>query len=289
MDNKNSLEIDAATKKFFTSVLDGCRQVFNSYDESQLQEPWLTHYRKIKSDYDSALRDLGPVDQAPAALEAHRHLGAMYSLLSGMNAMCSYQANHIAEMKKKTEEAKHALNSAVDAAVAERIKNGDLIAKADVDNRVTAEIARRTTAGDLIPKDTHTQLCSAAKELGIKEGRTAAEQVAATEKAQRETVEKRRASLVTNGLPIPAKEIDKILGGTDEEFGARQTEAKNRMEALTKRGISLNAQDPFWSNVWLDKEAYTNFETLVNQFAGGEPFAGSSAGKEPTGVPVMLV
>lgn len=284
-----TLELDATTQKFFVGVLSQCRTVFNSYDESGLAEPWLSHYRKIKSDYDTALKELAPSDQAVASLDAHRHLGCLYSMLAGANSMCSMLMNNMADMKKG---AMNALNSAVDAAVAKRIADGDLLVKTEVDNRVKtavdAEIVNRTKTGDLIPKEQHQQFCSAAKDLGLKEGKTVAETAAAAERTQQETVNKRKTLLATNGMPLPTKDVDKILSGTDAEFETRQTTAKSRMENLMSKGVVLNSDHQLWHNIWLDEESYKTFEALAASMAGGEPFAGGARNSAPPSGAMLL-
>lgn len=283
-------ELDEQSKKVFVGVLGQCRDVLNSFDDNQLAEPWLTHYRKIKNDYDSALKGLGPSDQVMAALDAKRHLNCLYSILSSANNMCSMLTNSIVDMKKN---AATALNSAVEAAIAERIRNGELVAKADIESRVTAgmkagvdaEITSRIGKGDLIAKDTHTQLCSAAKELGLKEGKESAEQAAKAEKNRVETVERRKNLLVTNGIPVPLTDIEKALGGTDAEFEGRQTTAKSRMQNLMEKGLNLNADNAAWDNIWKEEAAYKTFESLAESLVSGEPFATgkSRAASAPSG------
>jgi len=288
-----ALELDETSKKFFITVIGQCRDVMNAaYDSvnpSQLQEPWLTHYRKIKDDYDTVLKELSPSDQVMAAMDANRHLNSLYSMLTCANSMCSLLTNNITEMKKG---AMNALNSAVDAAITERISKGELVAKADVEGRVTtavkagidAEIGNRITAGALVAKDTHTQLCSAAKELGLKEGRTAAEVSAAAEKARIETIATRKTLLATNGIPLPTGDIDAILAGTDEEFSALQATAKSRMENLMSKGVALNSDHALWGNIWKPEAEYKTFESLAESMVSGEPFAngGSRTAKAPS-------
>lgn len=288
--------MDAATTTFFRTVLGTVNQVLASYDPAQLEEPWKTHYLQIKSDYDSALKDLPPTDQAPLALNASNHLQCLYSMLSNTSAMCSYLKSTMASMKPSAE----VLASAVETGVAQRIASGDLVPKAELDSRIStaveAEISRRTTAGELIPKDTHAQLCSVAKEGGIKEGREAASVEFKAERERTQTIATRKEALQTASLPGVTADVEalilKSLGGSEEEFNAFKATAKARLDKFTAAGVVYNSQNPVFAKIYLPEEQFKVFEGLFLDPAivggGHEPFAkGPSAGSQPTGA--MLV
>lgn len=285
MDPKLS-QIDESSRKIIQAVLGQSRDVLNSFDLSQLAEPWLSHFNKIKSDYDSALKDLAPSDQVVASLDANRHLSCLYTLLAGANSLCSFVSGQMSEMKKAHATA---LNSAADAAITAKIQSGELIAKADLDGKIKAAIDARIAGGELLTKESHTQLCSAAKEIGRTEGKTAAETVIANEKAKLATLETRRGLVQTASLPVPSADIEKLLGGTDEEFNTRMETAKSRVQELMAAGIALNAANPAWDNVWKGDGEYKNFKALAIDLKGegAEPFASRSGGEAPMGA--MLV
>ena len=101
--------------------------------------------------------------------------------------------------------------------LAAAVAAGTHLSKADHEAAVTkaveAAIASRTGAqGDLVPKATVDQLCSAAKDLGIKEGREAATKEAATAVAAEKLATERTTALTTAGLPLPEDDSHSATG-----------------------------------------------------------------------------
>jgi hypothetical protein len=287
--------MDPKTATFFRSVLGNVNQVLCSYDPDQLESPWKEHYLQLKSDYDSALKDLPESDKVPLALDANRHLQCLYSMLSNMNGLVTYLKSTMAGMKPSAQ----ALNSAVDAAIAERIAKGELVLKGEADARVTAavdaEITRRTTEGLLIPKDTHSQLCSAARDGGIKQGRDAARAELTQEREREQLITQRKESLQTASLPGVTTDVEQLireaLGGSEEQFNAFKATAQQRLEKFKSAGVVYNSQNPVFAKVYLPEDQFKVFEGLFMDPAivgGHEPFAkGPAAGTQPTGA--MLV
>ncbi len=294
-DMKPELKMDEKTATFFRTVLGNVNQVLASYDPATLDSPFKEQYLSLKADYDSAIKDLPITDQVPAALDANRHLQCLYSMLSNMNGLVTYLKSTMAGMKPSAQ----ALCSAVDAAVAERVTKGELVAKADFEARVStaveAEITRRTGEGVLIAKDTHAQLCSVAKAGGMKEGRDAALAEMKTQREQEQLVARRKEALQTASLPGITPDVEKLvleaLGGSEEQFAAFQAQAKARLEKFEAAGVSYNSRNPVFAKIYLPEDQFKVFEGLfmdAARTAGHEPFAkGPSTGAQPTGA--MLV
>ena len=169
-------------------------------------------------------------------------------------------------------------------------------AAAKLQTAIDAAIATRTAAeGDLVPKATVDQLCSAAKTLGITEGRNAvqAEQAAAAAAAQIAT--DRTAALTTAGLPLPEGDVARVLRASEEVFQAARTTAESRTKALTEAGLALTPA--LLANVWEAEGAYAIFHRTVNGIAAlkraprtpaPEPFASGPAGPGATPAKHML-
>lgn len=234
----------------------------------QLGEPWLTHFNNIKGQYDALLAQLGTTDQVPAALDASAQLSALYSMLVSANSLTALIGSQMQMMKQTTATQ---MNSAIEAAIAEKLTKGELV-KADVVSvKVQEAIATATQAGELVPREQHTQLCSAAKSTGLEEGKAAllAEQQA--EATRKQTIETRKAALQTAGLPLPEADLEKLLGGTDEEFAATQTKVDTRVKALKAKNAFHSQIGKF---MWLDDANFAAFEALagdIRKSTGHEP------------------
>jgi hypothetical protein len=283
-ENKTLELLDPKTAGLIRNVYQQSGVALNSAIEGGLGEPWLTHFRKLKSDYDSALKELGPTDQAPAAMNASRHLESFYSLLS-----CANSLSDISRMKLQ---GTSALNSAVDAEITKRIGAGELVSKADLDKKISDAIEQRTKSGELFTKDVHTSLCSAAKDTGIQQGLDKAKTDFEAKETAARTLETRKTQLATNGLPIPTANLDKILGGTDAEFNAAMETAKTRITELReKKGLALNSNHDSWKMVW-SEEGFNALSALADMGGGErhEPLAGGGnrAGRGESRV-VMVV
>ena len=161
---------------------------------------------------------------------------------------------------------------------------------------IDAAIAARTAeAGDLVPKSTVEQLCSAAKALGISEGRTAVELEHAAEVAAAQLQATRATALTTAGLPLPDASVASVLRASEELFTAARATAETRLQALTAAGLELSPA--LLANVWAPASHYDVFQSLVTGIAAlkraprppaSEPFASGPAGSGATPAKHML-
>jgi hypothetical protein len=265
------------TVKFFRTALTSAQTALNSMPMPDgLEEPWKSHFNKIKSDYDSALRDLPPTDQAPAALNAHGHLQSLYSILTNLNGLACYMGECMNRMKGAHASA---LNSAADAEITRRVTAGELIPKDKLTPLVDAALAERLKAGDLVPRETVTQLCSEATKNGLAAGLKQAADAAQATAATAAVIATRKGVLQTAGVPLPGDDLWNLLGGTDAEFTAARTTAEGRRKELEDAGVVLASDSVLWSKVWLPEDQYKTFaalakETVVATRGGHEPFLG---------------
>lgn len=234
-----------------------------------LEEPLKGHFNNLKKKYDDVLDSLPPTEQVPAALEAGKHLSALYSILSAANGlMCSLNS---ALNGVKT--AATALNSETLArAVQDKITAGELVPKSVLDGKVTAEIERLAKSGDYVPKATVQQLCSEARSAGIAEGESKVRQEASASAEKAKLVETRKAQVHTAGLPLPESEIERVLGGSESDFAATLKKAQDRFAGL-KRHSALNSKSPLMAKIWLGEPEFVTFEQLLKDTIG-EPLAG---------------
>lgn len=265
-----------AVRKFYEDQ----RQALCSMADG-LEEPLKGHFNTLKKKYDEVLDSLPPTEQVPAALEAGRHLSALYSILSAANGlMCSLNS---ALNSVKTAGA--ALNSeAVNKAIQDKIATGELFPKSVFDSKVTAEVERLTKSGEYVSKATVQQLCSEAKNAGILEGENKVRQESQASADRARLVETRKTQVQTAGLPLPETEIEKILGGSETEFAAQLKKAQDRFGNLKKHS-ALNSKSPLMAKIWLADSEFSTFEQLLKDTIG-EPLAGGNGGEKP---PVMIV
>lgn len=265
-----------AVRKFYEDQ----RQALCSMADG-LEEPLKGHFNTLKKKYDEVLDALPPTEQVPAALEAGRHLSALYSILSAANGlMCSLNS---ALNSVKTAGA--ALNSeAVNKAIQDKIATGELFPKSVFDSKVAAEVERLTKSGEYVSKATVQQLCSEAKSAGILEGENKVRQESQANADRARLVETRKTQVQTAGLPLPETEVEKILGGSETEFAAHLKKAQDRFGNL-KRHSALNSKSPLMTKIWLADSEFSTFEQLLKDTIG-EPLAGGNSGEKP---PVMIV
>ena len=257
-----------AIREFLTSVR---TQVCSLAD--CLSEPLKAHYDSLKKVYDDAIAGLPPTDAVPAAIEASHHLSCLCSCLMNANALCSLIATNANDILKKTPEvAATALNSAVGAEIEKQLAAGTLFKPETVTVKVTEAIDAKTKAGDLVPKETATQLCSAAKDLGLQEGEKKVRDEIAAAAARQTLINTRKATLQTCSLPIPDSKLEGVLAGTDDEFKAAQKLVEDRKVALQKKGVALNSNSPLLGRLWLPQDQYDVFESLATEtLHGGNP------------------
>ena len=251
-----------------------------------LGEPWKGQFLALKGDYDKMLSGLPPTDQVPAALEANSQLSCLHAALSSATSLSVMQGSAMASLSGKSAEASAAqLASAVGAEIEKQIAEGTLF-KAE---GVEVKIAERIKTGDLVAKETCTQFCSAAKDLGLAEGEKKVRAEIAASAVRQSLITTRKAELQTCGLPIPDARLEGVLAGTGEEFTAAQALAQSRIAALQQRGVALNSNSPLAAKVWLPEEQWQVFESLaVETLKGADPLV-TSATPAAGGPPRVMV
>ena len=251
-----------------------------------LGEPWKGQFLALKGDYDKMLSGLPPTDQVPAALEANSQLSCLHAALSSATALSVMMGSAMASQAGKGAEASAAqLASAVGAEIEKQIAEGTLF-KAE---GVEVKIAERIKTGDLVAKETCTQFCSAAKDLGLAEGEKKVRAEIAASAVRQSLITTRKAELQTCGLPIPDARLEGVLAGTGEEFTAVQALAQSRIAALQQKGVALNSNSPLGAKVWLPEEQWQVFESLaVETLKGADPLV-TSATPAAGGLPRVMV
>ena len=251
-----------------------------------LGEPWKGQFLALKGDYDKMLSGLPPTDQVPAALEANSQLSCLHAALSSATALSVMMGSAMASQAGKGAEASAAqLASAVGAEIEKQIAEGTLF-KAE---GVEVKIAERIKTGDLVAKETCTQFCSAAKDLGLAEGEKKVRAEIAASAARQSLITTRKADLQNCGLPIPDARLEGVLAGTGEEFTAVQALAQSRIAALQQKGVALNSNSPLAAKVWLPEEQWQVFESLaVETLKGADPLV-TSATPAAGGLPRVMV
>jgi len=279
--------------------LNTIRQVLTSFRTQicgaadTLGEPWKGQFVALKGDYDKMLSGLPPTDQVPAALEANSHLSCLHAALASAtslsvmmgSAMASLAAASTGSGQGSAQAPAAQLASAVSAEIEKQIAAGTLF-KAE---GVEVKIAERIRTGDLVAKETCTQFCSAAKDLGLAEGEKKVREEIAASAVRQSLISTRKAELQTCGLPIPDARLEGVLAGTGEEFTAAQALAQSRIAALQQRGVALNSNSPLAAKVWLPEEQWQVFESLaVETLKGADPLV-TSATPAAGGPPRVMV
>lgn len=249
-----------------------------------LDSPFKETFLGIKAEFDSVVAKLPLTDAVPAALELSQQLQSLWSCLYSVNSLVTFLNGSLDSMKKNMN---GQMNSAVTAELNRRIAAGELIAKENIAVKVQEQVTSMTTAGDLVPKATVTQLCADAKNVGLTEGEKKVRDEFEAKTKLDQKVTERKATLQTAGLPIPDAEIEKLLGGTDDEFAANKTRLETQLAEFKSKGITLAADSPIRSKAWLPADQFKNFLALTDGIpslksnGGGEPFANGGAAGTP--------
>jgi hypothetical protein len=203
-------------------------------------------------------------------------LQTLCSLLAASIAQASMSALEVAKLQTQ-------MAGAVDTEISRRITAGELVAK---DAHVTAvqnAVAEQTKAGAVVPKDTVTQLCADAKNLGIAEGEKKVRDEIAAEAATTKLIATRKDALQKAGKPLPEAEFERVLAGSEEEFNKVLAKFDTRLDGLKKAGVQL-AGSPLLSKLFLPDEQYGVFEKTVSSIdALKTPPAEALAGSVDTG------
>jgi hypothetical protein len=148
---------------------------------------------------------------------------------------------------------------------------------------VTAAIAERTgEKGDLTPRAQVNSLCSAAKDLGIAEGRKLVEDELAAKAAADKLVADRKAALTTAGLPLPEATVEAVLRAPEKEFTAAQTLVVERQKGFTEAGIDLSPE--LAASLWLPADQFNIFNTTVRGVTALKRTTGRPASPFATGI-----
>jgi hypothetical protein len=207
-------------------------------------------------------------------------ISCFFSALVNANAVAS-----MATMALGTANSTLATNTTLE--VNRLVESGELIRKADLAAKIETGVTAKVAA-DFVAKDTATQLCSDAKLTGIAEGKAAALADITAAEARKTVIATRSAALTTAGLPLPDAEVEKILGGTEEEFNAAKALFETRKAEIKTAGITL-ASAPLLAKLWLVEDKYAAFRGYINEIPAlkvtPEPFAG---GGNPSGAPAPV-
>lgn len=219
---------------------------FNGMEMDQLSEPLASLFKNVKEQMNGLLDKLPTTDAVPAAHEAGYFLNCLMSALTSTQLMLNHAGMRVKELSAKS--------SQLDPQA--------------VASAVASEIDARVTAGDLVKKDIHVTLCSQAKADGITEGENKVRGEIEQEKERVRVMGERRQLVTRNGLPLPKDEA--LLGGTDEEFKAREETAKARVKEMSGFKVALNS--PVMDYVWGSESDFNAVKAgLSTQRATGTP------------------
>ena len=202
----------------------------------------------------------------------------LFCLLNSANSVANALALELSKVKQQ-------MAAVGPEAIAAAVAAGTHIPKTDFDTAVSAAVAKRTAeGGDLVTQESVKQLCSAAKSLGVQEGRAARDAELATAKQADELAATRRTALTTAGLPLPEADVENVLRLAEPEFAAARTIAEKRLKTLA--GIALDGD--LLRKVWLGEPEFAVFHKTVSAIPAlkrtAEPLAGGppaeSAGKK---------
>ena len=182
-------------------------------------------------------------------------LDQLCALLAASIAQASMSALEVAKLNTQTA-------GAIDAAIKAKIDVGELISKDAHATAVQSAIAEQTKAGAVVPKDTVTQLCADAKNLGIAEGEKKVRDEIAAEAATTQLIATRKETLQKAGKPLPEAAFESVLAGTEEQFNAVVAKFDARADSLKKAGVQL-AGSPLMSKLFLPDADYRTFESTV--------------------------
>jgi hypothetical protein len=208
--------------------------------------------------------------------------GALFETLASANNLVSLLSLEFHKVKTAASAAPDTLTAALAA--------GTHLSKADHETRVAAAVAsaiaeRTGDKGDLVAKNTVSQLCSAAKDLGLKEGREQLQTELNARQAGEKLAADRKTALTAAGLPLPEAEAAAILADTEERYSAARAKTEDRVKAITAAGLELPAE--LLANCWLPDTDFQRFQKTVTSIpalkvragqAAAEPFAAPPAG-----------
>lgn len=266
----------------YSGILSNLNSATSASIAATLGGPFLAAYEAMKADCNAWIKKLEPTDAAGAALEFDAMLSSMCSAMSNAQTQMAHLWDQLQLARAKNPmdaaQVQAQLASAVAVEVEKLVAAGDVIPKAALDARIAA--------GDLVLKEMHTETCSQVKLAGIEEGEKRVRDEYVAKDATARLVGERRVLVQTAGLPIPAADLEAILGAPAETFTAAQTEAAKRSAFLKENRISLNSA--FHHKIWGAADQWALVEasvaTIVSERGSPhDPFAAGGGGTENIG------
>ncbi len=215
--------------------------------DASLPDALKLQVKSMRDGMNSVLAKMPPLDQVPAAMDLSYVMNHVREMVTRCNEICATALNNMNKLSLDSHNSLTSLNSQV-SDYANRVKEGKLMPKESVEGLI--EAAR---------KQEREAIAKESKLLG-----------------------ERRTLLMSASAVLPLE--DASLLGTEEEFTARQAEAKRRTDLLTaETGLSLNSKGgPIIAKLaWGPKEEFESqlalFKDLVPKSAGTrtEPAGGN--------------
>ena len=274
-----------------TKDLNGIREFF-SHLKTQFASASAVYQGPIKQLFDEVTGRLqGVLDGFPKTEgdEPVISSSSLFETLASANNLVSLLSLEFNKVKTAA--------SATPDTLAAALATGTHLSKADHETQVKAAvdaaIAERTgDKGDLVAKSTVSQLCSAAKDLGLKEGRAQLQTEVDARQAGEKLASERKTALTAAGLPLPEAEAAAILAESEERYNAARTTTETRVKAITAAGLDLPAE--LLANCWLPDADFQKFQKTVTSIpalkvrAAAEPFASPPVGGGGTPTVRML-
>jgi len=262
-----------------TKDLNGVREFFTNL-KTQFASAAATQEGPIKSLFDEVTGKLQSV-LAGLPLNVESEPDWLFDSLSSTTNLVSLLSLELSRVRTAA-----SVTDTLSAALAA----GTHLSKADheagVKAAVATAIAERTgDKGDLVTKTTVDQLCSAAKDLGIKEGRASLQSELDARLAGDKLASDRTAALTAAGIPLPESEVAAVLRASEDHFVAARTTVETRLKAFTEAGLELPSD--LLANCWLPESDFKKFQKTVTSIPalkvrGGavaaEPFASPPVG-----------
>ncbi len=184
--------LTAADITVLKSFNESLQQCFASLLNGELQEPFKSQFAKIKEDINLSLAKLVPSDQAPAALRADDTIRSLLWMFQRAQEVIT-NLGKVASGARET--AMASLSTEVDNKISTMLASGDIIKKADFEQKLADAVA--------------------AAKSGVQ--------------AEMKRIGDRRTQLASAKILVPS---DDLLAGEDKDFTDRKTRAEGRLAKL---------------------------------------------------------
>lgn len=251
---KNNKDL-AGCRRFFTDVRTQACSLAGTYS-GPLKQLWDDLVQK----FDAAIAALPK--ESDGDWDLTQNLDNVFSCLTSANACLSQLSLELSKHRQTASE----LDAKVTEEIGRRVASGDLIGKDSLSKAVEAAVQSRVSSGLLVPETTVKQMCSAAKDVGITEGKAEADRLLQAERERQNLITQRKADLQKASVPLPEGEFERVLGLKEEEFKAAKSEFESRLALLKKDNIQLSSE--LLANLWLPKDQYATFEKMVRSIPG---------------------